>query len=195
MKVAITNTGKNTMYVGTASIPPGETRHVDPAYLPVHMRPKQPKPMAAMPGDPLDELLAGGVKSIIAAIPGLTINDLERLGELEQKKGDGARKTLLSAIGEALLERASTDNPMEKLSDEELSAMREEETAKGQAADAGLIEQINAEISLRAARTLAGFSDEALADALNELEAAGAAADPADIAAVKAEINRRTQGQ
>lgn len=196
MKVAITNTGKNTLYVGTASIPPGETRHVDPAYLPVHMRPKLPKPAAPLPADPLNELLAGGVKNIIAAIPGLSINDLERLGELEQKKGDGARKTLLSAIGEALLERASaTDDPLEKLSDEELAAMLEEETAKGQAADAVLIGRIEAEIDLREARILASFSDEALTDALNELEAAGEAADPDDLAAVKAEIVRRTSQQ
>lgn len=195
-KIAIKNTGKNTMHVGTAMIPPGETRHVDVSYLPLHMQPKKPAAATAPSVDPLNELLAGGVKSIIAAIPDLSINDLERLGELEQKKGDGARRTLLSAIGEALLERASaTDDPMGKLSDEELAAMLEEETAKGQAADAVLIGRIEAEIDLREARILASFSDEALTDALNELEAAGEAADPDDLAAVKAEIVRRTSQQ
>ncbi len=102
----VSNNTAVPMYVGTAMIPPGETRHFALELLPPELRPVEPAPAAAVPVDPLAELSAQSVKAIVEQLPALSDLDLDRLGEMEQQKGGEARKKLLSAIAEAQLQRA-----------------------------------------------------------------------------------------
>ena len=106
-KVPVTNNTKMAIYVAGAMIPPGETRHFDFNQVPPEFRPApQVEPEDETQFDPLAELIAHNVKDITAALPELSDEDLERLGDLEQAKGETARKSLLSAIAEAQLTRA-----------------------------------------------------------------------------------------
>jgi len=106
-KIPVTNSGAMPMYVAGLMIPPGETRHFDHDLVPLHLRPAivEPEPDETQ-FDPLAELIEGTVKAIAAAIPGLSDDDLSRLGEMEQARGAAARKGVLSAIAEATLTRA-----------------------------------------------------------------------------------------
>ena len=109
MKVPVTNNKAAPIYVGAYMIPAGETRHFEEEDVPPHLRP-QPvvQPVVEEPKDPLALLAARPVKEIQAALPELKLEELERLGELEQLKGEAGRKTLLSAIAEELLKRAES---------------------------------------------------------------------------------------
>jgi hypothetical protein len=110
-RVPVTNNTAMPIYVGVNMIPGGETRHFEESDVPEHLRPAPaPEPAPTLPPDPLVELAGKGVKEIVEAIPSLSTADLERVGELEQAKGEGARKTLLSAMVEALLKRAEADS-------------------------------------------------------------------------------------
>lgn len=123
MKIPIANTGKNHMSVGSYLIPPGETRHIEEAEVPHHLRPKKEEEKKEAPADPLTELLAGNVPSVVAALPELSVEQIEKLGELEQ--AGGKRKGVLSALAEALLTRAANKDALDKvvlLSDEDLAA-------------------------------------------------------------------------
>lgn len=106
-KIPVSNTTAMPIYVAGLMIPPGETRHFDAAQVPAEYRPVLPPVVAAAPPDPLDDLLGHSVKDVVARLPELSDTDLERLGDLEQAKGDDARKTLLGAIAEAMLERSA----------------------------------------------------------------------------------------
>lgn len=106
-KIPVHNPGAMPMYVAGLMIPPGETRHFDADLVPLHLRPAAPAPVADEPQyDPLAELLEGNVKAVVTALPDLDDEDLARLGELEQARGDAARKGVLSAIAEETLTRA-----------------------------------------------------------------------------------------
>jgi hypothetical protein len=106
-KIPVTNHGAMPLYVAGLMIPPGETRHFDADLVPLHLRPPAPEPeVDETQYDPLAELIEGNVKEVAAAIPGLSDDDLARLGELEQARGDHARKGVLSAIAEETLNRA-----------------------------------------------------------------------------------------
>lgn len=105
-KIPVTNNGAMAMYVAGLMIPPGETRHFNPDQVPDHLRPAAAEPEPETPGDPLADLIKGTVKEIAAAIPGLSDEDLSRLGDLEQGEGGAARKGVLSAIAEEILKRA-----------------------------------------------------------------------------------------
>ncbi|MBI5920269.1 MAG: hypothetical protein HY847_01320 [Betaproteobacteria bacterium] len=106
-KVPVTNNTKMAIYVAGTMIPPGETRHFDSNQVPAEFRPApQVEPEDETQFDPLAELIAHNVKEITAALPGLSDEDLERLGDMEQAKGENARKSLLNAIAEAQLTRA-----------------------------------------------------------------------------------------
>lgn len=106
-KVSVTNSNAMPIYVGAQMIPAGETRHFDEDQVPENLRPvpEEAAPIAA-PLDGMQALSEGKVSDITAALPSLSDADLERLGEIEQTKGDAARKTLLSAIAEETIKRA-----------------------------------------------------------------------------------------
>ena len=129
MKIPVTNNTKMPMYVGASMIPPGETRHFDEQDVPHHLRPTPPDlPLSGgEKGDPLAALLQGNVKSVADALNGLSTEEVERLGELEQAGQN--RKGVLSAVAELLLGRAANAELLAKvegMSDVELADALEE---------------------------------------------------------------------
>lgn len=58
------------------------------------------------PEDPVEALAGSNAKDVIAAIDGLTDEQLQQLEQLEEAKGEGARKTVLGAIQALQLKRA-----------------------------------------------------------------------------------------
>ena len=82
------------------------TAAADADLVPLHLRPAPAEPEPETPVDALADLVGGTVKEVSAAVPGLSDEDLARLGDLEQAKGDSARKGVLSAIAEETLKRA-----------------------------------------------------------------------------------------
>lgn len=101
-QVPIHNDGKNSRYVGTVCILPGETRHVDERLLP---NKSKPRPAPAPQADPLADLLDAKVTDIIPALPDLSDEDFQRLAAMETEK-DKPRVTLVNAIAEDRLRRA-----------------------------------------------------------------------------------------
>ncbi len=106
----VTNNTKMPIYVGADMIPPGETRHFYPSQVPEHLRPVKATEPAPKARDELAELSEKAANDIIAAIPGLSDENLTRLEDLEHarmvKNSPAARKTILSAISEETLDRA-----------------------------------------------------------------------------------------
>lgn len=98
------NDTTHTVFVGGVMVPAGESRLVDARLLPQH-EVHEPAPEQA---DPLAELLKGTVAEVVAKLPELEHDDLERLGELEQL--GQARKGILGPIAETLLATASKAN-------------------------------------------------------------------------------------
>lgn len=128
MKIPVHNNTAMPIYVGAAMIPPGETRHFDEHDVPHHLRTvEQAKETVSQTNaDPLAELLKGTIKDITAKLPGIPTEEIEKLGDLEQL--GQARKGLLSAIAETLLERAAQADMLAKVaafSDEDLAAALE----------------------------------------------------------------------
>lgn len=124
MKIPVTNNTQNYLPVGATLIPPGETRHFEEEDVPHHLRPNAPtdKP-AEPPVDPLVELLKGNVPSVVAALDGMLIADIERLSEIEMQ--GQYRKGVLGPIAAILLNNAQNTEMRGKvaaLSDEELAA-------------------------------------------------------------------------
>lgn len=116
-KIAISNPGSGPMYVGAAMIAPGETRLFERHHVPAHLLPENQQavpPAPPPPPDRLADLVAGNAKTVIAAIPALSNEDLTRCEQLEQARGaDGneftePRKTVLEAISEETLKRAGS---------------------------------------------------------------------------------------
>lgn len=124
MKIPVRNNSAMPIYVGAAMVPPGETRHFDKQDVPHHLRPvEQVEAVVEAPADPLAELLKGNVKEVVAALAGLSIADIERLGDLEQQ--GHARKGVLNAIADIQLNHAAQADTMAKvaaLDDEALAA-------------------------------------------------------------------------
>ena len=153
-RIPVENKTAMARYVAGCMIPPGETRHFDKSQVPREYWPvAAQETKAEAPDDPLAELLKGNVPSVVAALPGLSDDDLDRLGELEQK--GAARKGVLNAIGEALLTRADRGNAdiiggLHTLDGDALAALAETEKAKGDQADAELLAAIEAEAAKRA---------------------------------------------
>lgn len=108
-KIPVHNPSAMPMYVHGVMIPAGETRHFDKADVPQLYWPQDVAPEVPDESqfDIVAEIAELSVPKIIAALPGLSDADLERLGDIEQAKGDNARKTALSAIAEELLNRAN----------------------------------------------------------------------------------------
>lgn len=105
MKVPYYNGGKTTIVIGCVSIAPGVTRPVDATMIPnaVPQTPEEPP----APADPLATMLDGTVAEIVAALPNLSFDELQRLQTLEQE-GKG-RTTLLEAINTRLIELAAAE--------------------------------------------------------------------------------------
>lgn len=105
-RIPVTNNTQMPIYVGSNMIPAGETRDLPESQVPAHHRPREepPEPPAA-PDDPYTTLLEHNVGTVVAALPAMSVEEIEKLGELEQL--GQARKGVLSAIAEALLKRAS----------------------------------------------------------------------------------------
>lgn len=128
MKIPVHNKSAMPIYVGTAMVLPGETRHFDEQEVPHHLRPAQAEEVKVeVVKDPLAELLLSNVKKVTAALAGLSTAEVEKLGELEQ--AGQARKGVLSAVGELLLNRAAQVEMLDKVAaftDEELATALED---------------------------------------------------------------------
>ena len=122
-KVPVTNNTAMPIYVGSNMVPPGETRHFDLAEVPEHLRPAPAEVAAeAVETDPVEALSAKSAKEIIGAIPGLTDQQLEQLGNLEQAR-ETPRTTVLKAISETSLTRADIEALSEKPEAEIIAAI------------------------------------------------------------------------
>lgn len=125
-RIWIHNPNKTPMRVGSDIVPPGETKDFPESRVPRHLRPAEKKEeQPAAKTDPLAELLKGSVKDVTAALAGLATADIERLGELEQL-AEKPRTTLLSAIGELLLNRAAQADVLAKIAELSDEALIEE---------------------------------------------------------------------
>lgn len=128
-KIPVHNKTAMPIYVGAAMVLPGETRHFDEHEVPRHLRPKEDAPAKeqAAPADPLAEMLKGTVKEVVAALAGMPLSDIEKLGDLEQAGQE--RKGVLSAIADIQLNHAANADMLAKVaafSDEELAAALED---------------------------------------------------------------------
>ncbi len=107
MKIPVSNKTAMPMYVHGHMIPAGETRHIDEEFVPLHLRPAPaPAEPAPQPKDPIAELLAHTVKQITAALRDLPVEQLE-LARAAESAAETPRKSLLAALDEELLERAT----------------------------------------------------------------------------------------
>lgn len=102
-KVSYTNETCSFQHVGGVTVPPGETRDVDPSLLPDYV-PEGAAP-DALPGDPIAELLKGNVKTIIADLFELSDEELAHATEMEQSGQN--RKSLIEAMTAENLLRAN----------------------------------------------------------------------------------------
>lgn len=93
-KVSYTNETRNFQHVGGVTVPPGETRDVDPSLLPDYQ--SEGAAPEAPPRDPLAEMMTGSVKVISAELVHLSDEDLARALQLEQE--GLSRKSMLEAI-------------------------------------------------------------------------------------------------
>lgn len=106
------NETAHTQFVGGRMIPPGEGRDVPLMYLPATHR---PDPVVVVPPDEpslddyLADMLTHSVKHVVALLPELTNEALDRLEALEREATAPAvpRKTLLEAVGAERLKRAA----------------------------------------------------------------------------------------
>lgn len=121
MDYPVTNNTRMPIWVGGVMIPAGETKVLPAHQVPEHLRPAPAAAPAAPPADPLDELLAGKVAEIQAALAGLTDADLERLVDLETAQ-DKPRKGVLDAAAGERLRRAQHAEFLETLAQRAESA-------------------------------------------------------------------------
>lgn len=108
MKTPVYNPGPNTMYIAGRAIIAGETRLFDADQVPLHLHPGYTPVAPPDPPPPVwspHELLQQPVKVVIAAIPTLTVEQLEQI-EAAEAAGQ-QRKTLLTEVTAALLAAAS----------------------------------------------------------------------------------------
>lgn len=107
MQHPVTNHGKTFMTVGNAVIPPGETRMVEAHLVPPDQQPEAVEATTPPPADAIAELAKANVGKIIAAIPTLTLFDLDELDAYEQSGKN--RKSVLEAIALERLGREPAD--------------------------------------------------------------------------------------
>lgn len=103
MKIPHTNDTPNFQHVGGVTIPPGETRDVDPSLLPNWVPLDTGTPVEQE--DHIAELLKGSVKAVIAEFESMFDEELEHMAMLE---ADGQnRKSMVEAIVAEQLRRAT----------------------------------------------------------------------------------------
>jgi hypothetical protein len=182
-KVPYTNETRNFQHVGGVTVPPGETRDVDPALLPDYK--PEGESHEVEPTDPIATLLKGNVRSVIAALRDLSDEELAKAGALEQ---DGKKRDeILSAMMVEVLRR--TDEMMQARDAAAKARAEAEAAAKAQAeAEAAVKAQAEAEAAANAqaeaeAAAKAQAEAEAAAKAQAEAEAAAKAQAEAEAAA------------
>ena len=103
LKPYTNNTGK-TQTIGTRRLEPGQTRMVEDTMIPGYRAAQPPK---APPVDDIAELIQGSIKDFTASIEALNDDELQRARKLENS--GKKRKGVLTAIDEALLDRAASE--------------------------------------------------------------------------------------
>lgn len=101
--VPFSNNTENTIHIGSATIPAGETRDVDPSLLPNYQAEGVIDEDLVL--DPIAELLKVNVKLVTAQLADMTDEQLAQAVALEQ---DGQnRKSLIEAMTAETLRRAN----------------------------------------------------------------------------------------
>jgi hypothetical protein len=195
MKTPYTNETDKFVHIGSVTIAPGATRDVEDSHIPGYTPPNSVALEA--PENPLVKILALSVEKAKAELKSLTDDQLAQLGDLE--KAGHQRKTLINAIADELLQRAAgksiTAENVVDLSSQDLLQAIIDETAKGDAADAELLDLLKAEADKRKAKAITDLSDEMLKLSIDQEEAKGADADQVLITALKAETDKRASAK
>ncbi|WP_374537172.1 hypothetical protein [Chitinimonas taiwanensis] len=95
-----TNDTDHVIYLGNATIPPGQTRDVEETLHP-NFSAEPNAPAEAEPTDPWVELLKGTVATVSAGLDGLSVDELNELGDAERACQN--RKGVLGAIAEKIM--------------------------------------------------------------------------------------------
>jgi hypothetical protein len=105
--IAYTNTGETTVHIDGKTIQPGESRPVEETQVPGYALKTEASSEDKEP-NPLAEILLGNVPTVLAALSGLTV---EQLLELENLEGDSARPrtSVLDAIEKRRFELAQAE--------------------------------------------------------------------------------------
>lgn len=102
-KIPYFNASGHTQFIGGVMVPPGETREVDSRLIPVEA--SETKTEAPAAADKLTDivsvLLAGSLDNLLAHLPALALEDLEKLGEAEQVGQQ--RPEVLGPVAEQIL--------------------------------------------------------------------------------------------
>ena len=104
-KIPYFNDADHVVFMGGVMVPPGETRLVDEALIVAAPAADNDVGNDVGEADKLKELLKGKQDDVLKALPGLSLAEVEALGELEQV--GQARKGILGAVAERLLESAA----------------------------------------------------------------------------------------
>jgi len=209
--IPVHNPGPNVMYVGSAMIAAGDTRHFFLHEVPRHLRPDAPVAVAPKPaGDEVDQLLAKPLPELRNALPGMSKEQLNALGQREFDKGPGARRDgVLTAIEKAMFAQLDAEREAREKAEQEAAAARQAAAdAEAQAASAELArrqaeDQANGAAAIAAlkaknvkeiAAALPGLSDTDLS-ALETLEKADAFARKTVLEALEAEMLKRAGGE
>ncbi|TCS35791.1 hypothetical protein EDC30_10990 [Paucimonas lemoignei] len=105
--VPYTNETKNFQHIGAVTVPPGETRDVDPTLL-AGYQPDAELQSETVQLDPVAELLKESVSAVTAKLAELSDDDLAKISTLETEGKN--RKSLVEAIAAETLRRAAEKN-------------------------------------------------------------------------------------
>lgn len=121
MKVPYFNSDDHIVFIGGVMVPPNETRLVEESFIPsastadsepvqngeVRQQGSEPDNGGAVEVDreKLVELLTRKQEEVLKELPGLGLQEIEVLGDLEQE--GKARQGILGAVAERLLESAA----------------------------------------------------------------------------------------
>lgn len=175
-KVNFSNDSDKWVHVGPVAVPPYDSREVESEHLP-NYKPE----VVSVEQSPsaqnvfLADLSALSFAKLKAAIKDLSEADISTLTDLEQAKGDNARKSVLELLGAEILSRAA--NPADgeiplvnkdeaeilaalpSLSTIDLVSLLEAEIAKGDSARPELVAAIGEEQVKRANAAALGASE------------------------------------
>lgn len=120
MRKAIENKTMMPLFVAGVMIPPGETRHFEDDQIPPEHREPETAAAPEPEADLMAELAAKNAATVIAALEGLSSEDLARLQLIE---ADGkARKTVMEGIAAEGLKRAQSVLDADKDADQDAPA-------------------------------------------------------------------------